>query len=152
MNNETERSTARQRPQATAEDAYLAKIVKVIPTEVIAAYVAVSGFIKALPSQHQFLWFTLVSVFLLVLTPFWLYLTTGRTMSKGCVRHAAAGTVAFAAWVFATGGPFERFQMLPDGSGGWYCRAIGSIVLILVCTALPLFAMGLHSEGVSNAA
>ncbi len=134
------------RPKAKAEDAYLAKIVKFIPTEVIAAYVAISGFIKALPLQHQFLWFAIVSVFLLALTPLWLFRTTGATWSQGCIRHAGAGSIAFAAWVFATGGPFERWQMQPDGSGGWYCRAIGSIVLILVCTTLPLFASGMKQE------
>jgi hypothetical protein len=48
------------------------------------------------------------------------------------------GTLAFAAWVFATGGPFEHFQITPDGGAGWYSRTIGSIVLVIVCLALPL--------------
>src|SRR5262245_53939626 len=103
------------RPMADAHDPYLAKIVKFIPAEVIAAYVAVSGFIKALPSQHQFLWFSIVSVFLLLVTPLWLFRTTGARMSEGCIRHSVAGTIAFAAWVFATGGLFEHWQMNPDG-------------------------------------
>jgi hypothetical protein len=131
------------RPKANANDPYLAKIVKFIPVEIVAAYVAISGFIKALPLQHQFRWFAIVSLFLLLVTPFWLIRTTGANLSQGCLRHAFAGTIAFAAWVFATGGPFQRWQMQPDGSGGWYCPAVGSIVLILVCVAIPLFASGL---------
>jgi hypothetical protein len=56
------------------------------------------------------------------------------------LAHPVAGALAFAAWVFATGGPFERFQMSADGTTGWYHRAIGSIVLVLVlvCLSLPL--------------
>jgi hypothetical protein len=50
-----------------------------------------------------------------------------------------AGALAFATWVFAPGGPFVRFQMEPDGSGGWYNRALGSTVLLIerVLPVLP---------------
>jgi hypothetical protein len=45
------------------------------------------------------------------------------------IGHAIAAALAFAAWVFASGGPFTHFA--------WYHPEMGSIVLVLVCLALP---------------
>ena len=126
------------RPKAKAGDSYQSKLVKYIPTEIIAGYVALSGFIKLLPGPHQFTWFSIVAIFLLLLTPIYLRAATTKPGQKASLAHPVAGALAFAAWVFATGGPFEHFQMSPDGSTGWYHRAIGSIVLVLVCLSLPL--------------
>jgi hypothetical protein len=87
-----------------------------------------------------------VSIVLLILTPLYLHATTSEPGKKSSLHHPVAGILAFAAWVFATGGLFMRFQMEPDGSGGWYNRAIGSIVLVLVCLCLPLIEGVLPSE------
>lgn len=126
------------RPKARADDPYVSKLVKYIPTEIIAGYVALSGFIKLLPGPQQFTWFCVVAVFLLVITPLYLSVATSESGKKNSWAHPVAGALAFAAWVFATGGPFERFQMSADGTSGWYHRAIGSIILVLVCLGLPL--------------
>jgi hypothetical protein len=126
------------RPTAKPDDPYISKVVKYVPTEVIAAYVALSGFIKLLPGPQQFTWFCVVSVFLFLVTPLYLWVATREPGQKNSLAHPVAGAVAFAAWVFATGGPFEHFQMSADGTTGWYHRATGSIVLILVCLSLPL--------------
>jgi len=127
-----------KRPTAGTADSYLSRMVIYIPTEIIAGYVAVSGFIKGLPSQQQFAWFCIVAGAMLVLTPVYLSLATARPGKKKTISHPVTGALAFAAWVFATGGPFEHFQITPDGSTGWYSRTIGSIVLVVVCLALPL--------------
>jgi uncharacterized membrane protein YccC len=136
-----------RRPKVKDSDPYLEKIIKFIPTDIVAAYVVASGLVKMIPTQErQVLWSWIVAIALLIATPFWLLQTTGGTTSKGCVRTAIAGTIAFAAWVFATGGPFDAFEIQP-GKGGWYCRAIGSIVMILIyILILPLFAKGLHAS------
>ena len=117
-----------------------------IPTEIIAGYVAVSGFIKGLPLKQQFLWFCMVAGALLVLTPIYLSLATSSPGRKKSFSHPVTGALAFAAWVFATGGPFEHFQISADGSSGWYNRTIGSIVLVIVCLALPLVEKTLSSD------
>jgi hypothetical protein len=122
------------RPTVKRNDPYVAKLVKYIPTEVVMAYVAASGFI-ATADSHKVMWFCIVSITLLVLTP--LYLFRSTRSSENCYKHCVAGTLAFAAWVFATGGPFEHFGP-PASPNGWYRRAIGSVVLILVCLSLPL--------------
>ena len=117
-----------------------------IPTEIIAGYVAVSGFIKGLPPKQQFTWFCIVSIAMLVLTPLYLAYATSLPGKKKSIAHPATSALAFAAWVFATGGPFERFQITPDGSAGWYSRTIGSIVLVIVCLALPLVEKALSGS------
>ena len=127
-----------KRPTAGSGDSYVSKMVVYIPTEIIAGYVAVSGFIKGLPPTQQFLWFCIVSGALLVLTSIYLFAATSRPGKKKSISHPVTGAIAFAAWVFATGGPFEKFQITPDGSTGWYSRTIGSIVLVIVCLTLPL--------------
>ncbi len=138
--------TRMKRPTAARTDSYLSRMVTYIPTEIIAGYVAVSGFIKTLPAPRQFAWFCAVTLFLLVLTPLYLRYATAKSGRKRNVSHPLTGTIAFAAWVFATGGPFERYQMSPDGSTGWYTRAIGSIVLVVICLALPVIQRVLSRE------
>lgn len=109
-----------------------------IPAEIIAAYVAVSGFIKGLPLRQQFAWFCVAAIAMLLLTPVYLSAATSSPGRKRTLAHPLTGAIAFGAWVFATGGPFEHLQLAPDGSSGWYRRTIGSIVLVLVCLTLPL--------------
>lgn len=127
-----------KRPTVKQDDTYLTKMVKYIPTEIVAAYVALSGFIKTLPLNQQFMWFCIAAVALLVFTPVYLAISTATPRKSKSIVHPLTGVLAFAAWVFATGGPFERYAMSPDGSSGWYSRGVGSIVLILVCLSLPV--------------
>ena len=137
-----------KRPTVNKSDEYFGKIVKYIPTEIVAGYVALSGFIKALPMQLQFGWCCFVTLVLLILTPAYLRRSTQDASTSRA--HAVCGTIAFAAWVFATGGLFERFQI--TGNGGWYHRAMGSIVLVLVCLSLPLIEnlvpAGIKQDGI----
>jgi hypothetical protein len=126
-----------KRPTVKKDDTYLTKMVKYIPTEIVAAYVTVSGFIKGLPPPQQYRWFCIAAVSLLVFPPWYLRIATATAGHAKSMAHPLTGALAFAAWVFATGGPFEHYQIQPDGSG-WYTRAIGSIVLVLVCLAFPV--------------
>jgi phosphoglycerol transferase MdoB-like AlkP superfamily enzyme len=128
------------RPKVQPTDSYFTKIVKYIPTEVIAGYVTLSGFILGGSDnqQQQLLYFWVVFTALLVLTPLYLYAATSESSKKSSLRHPVAGVLAFAAWAFASGGPFMQFQ--------WYDRTMGSIVLVLVCLCLPLVDQTLPSK------
>jgi hypothetical protein len=128
---------AARRPVARPTDSYLAKIITYIPTEIIAAYVAISGLIKSLqPVRIQYPVFWIVAGILLLITPLWILSShdRGKPRQRG---HALAATLAFAAWVFATGGPFNQFLLSDANPGGWYHPTQGSIVLIIVCLLLP---------------
>lgn len=118
-----------RRPTAEPSDSYLTRVVTYIPTEIIAGYVAITGYIKSLPAAQQFGWFAAVAGTLLLVTPLWIMNTAREPGARRPVGHAIAAALAFAAWVFASGGPFTHFT--------WYQPAMGSIVLVLVCLALP---------------
>lgn len=136
------RGNGPRRPMANTGDPYLSKLVAYIPTEMIAAYVTVSGFIKSLPPTLQNLWFWIVSLILLMITPFWIGYAARTRDGAFPVRHAAAATLAFGAWIFATGGPFNQFLYDPvKNPTGWYVPSLGSVILVLVCLCLPLIDM-----------
>ena len=118
-----------RRPTAAPSDSYLTRIVTYIPTEIIAGYVAITGYIKSLPPAQQYGWFAVTAGALLVTTPIWIMSAARDSGSRRPIGHAVAAALAFAAWVFASGGPFAHFA--------WYQPAMGSIVLVLVCLALP---------------
>lgn len=118
------------RPRVNRDDLYLSRVVKYIPTEVIMAYIASIGFVTTLAGTQQRLWSWVIAISLLILTPLWTMRAASVAGQATPTRQAIAATLAFGAWTFATGGPFEQFQ--------WYTRALGSIVLILVCLCLPI--------------
>ncbi|MGQ9626202.1 MAG: hypothetical protein ACUVV0_04770 [Anaerolineae bacterium] len=119
------------RDPTTKEDNYLAKVVKYIPGEIVAAYVAASGALTtakdAVPLETV-LW--IVTGVLLVLTPLWILIATAEPGKPRPVFQAVAATIAFICWVFALGGPFA-FQP-------WYVPVYGTLVLIFSTLVIPL--------------
>lgn len=97
-------------------DTYTDKIVKYIPSEIIAAWVAAAGAIKAAMGapQETLLWAAFG--FGVVITAVW------RLRRTKLPVQAAISTGAFAVWVFALGGPFERLD--------WYNPVYGTLLLI----------------------
>ncbi|MFX0199207.1 MAG: hypothetical protein ACFFCW_24050 [Candidatus Hodarchaeota archaeon] len=115
----------------TKEDGYLAKVVKYIPGEITAAYVAATGALetaKATVPLETMLW--VVAAVLFVLTPIWILVATAEPNKPRPVFHAVAAPIAFACWVFALGGPFA-FQR-------WYVPVYGTLVLILATFVVPI--------------
>ena len=119
-----------KRPRVNRDDGYFTKLVKYIPTEVITAYAAMSGLIKSLPENQRLTWFSAAGAGLLILTPLYVLYAANIKGEPLPYNQAVISTIAFAAWVFASGGPFEEFS--------WYSHAVGSIALIIVCVTLPL--------------
>jgi len=113
------------------QDPYLAKVVKYIPAEIVAAYVAASRALEATRDQVAYgtlLW--VVAGALLVLTPVWMLYATREPGRPPATFQAAAATVAFACWVFALGGPFESIA--------WYRPVYGTLVLVFATLVIPL--------------
>ena len=116
---------------SVSEDSFFAKVVKYIPAEIVAGYVAAEGALEQAQDSvplESLLW--IVSGVLLVLTPIWTYFATQQPGKPGPVFQAVVAPIAFAAWVFALGGPFA-FR-------AWYQPVYGTLIIILVTIAIPL--------------
>lgn len=126
------------------ESSYFEALIKYIPGELVAAYLALEGILKETLSQTLFIdpmWlYWGVFVALLVLTPLYvIYRPTHSDFTNHSVRfHAAAATVAFVVWVFALGGPFAITW--PD----IYRPVFGSLLLVITTLALPVIEKIAH--------
>jgi hypothetical protein len=117
---------------ARETDSYFEKLIKYIPADVVAAWLAIDGILKD-QGNHP-IWLTwAVFAFLTVLTP--LYVVFMKTTPPGFgptkTFHWMASTLAFVVFVFALGGPFAL-------TFDWYRPLFGTVVLILTTLVLPL--------------
>ena len=103
------------------------RLLKLIPSEIIAAYVAVQGMIP----EDAGPWFLLaVTVLMMIMTPFYLKRFQGVIHST----QLAVSTVSFLIWVYTLGGPF-RFW-------GLYRSWFASVLLVIWTLAVPLLMSG----------
>lgn len=106
-------------------DDYLGRLVKYIPAEIVAIYLAATGFVPAVDESRQ-TWLWIIFGVCAFLTPIYFYLATqDKKNRKGpLVKQVVLATVAFPVWVLAVGGPFAALA--------WYKSYVASIILILV--------------------
>lgn len=104
-------------------DDYAKRLLKLIPSEIIAAYVTVAGLIPE--GNSMWLW-GITAVLFILITP---YLRNFQGVTSPL--HYAVSSISFVVWVFAIGGPFATMS----GYQSW----MGSIVLILWTLVPPLF-------------
>jgi hypothetical protein len=118
-------------------DDFGSRLIKYIPAEIVGAYVVVAGLIQGLLTDGKsflgltaitWLWIS-VGVFFL-LSPIYMYNASRERNEPPQWFQVWSAPVAFLAWAFALGGPFEF--VVTD-----YNAAGGSIVLVLVSTAIP---------------
>lgn len=84
---------------------YADVLVKLIPTEIIGAYMVIAGFIS--PSLAGARWISLTaSLFLLLITPF--YLRLGHDVRRR--DQLIFTTLSFVVWVYWMGGPRSLTQ------------------------------------------
>ena len=124
----TRRIITRSLQSRTGEpvDGYATRIVKYIPADVVAAWIAVSGLFHGTDTRTVVtLW--CVFAILLLLTPLWTLRVTMVPNRKPAATQAAVSTASFAVWVFATGVPFSHYS--------FYTSALGSAVLVLFTVA-----------------
>lgn len=132
-------------PGSKDSDSYFEKLIKYIPADIVAAYVAIAGILQE--NGNQPLWLTWgVFATLLGLTP--LYICFIKTHPKGITSakcfHWVTSCLAFTIWVFALGGPFAA-------TFDWYRPYFGSVALILTTLLLPaLEGIMYGSSSVSN--
>ncbi len=131
---ENEPSPAPIEPRVEGREAsYFEKLIAFIPADLIAAYLAVDGITKesALDAPLWLYW----AIFgaLLVLTPLYVIYRPATESVLTCTRkfRALVGTLAFATWVFALGGPFAV-------TFDWYRPVYGSLLLVIVTLTIPV--------------
>lgn len=117
-------------------DGFLKKIVKYIPTEIVAAYVALADALKPTaavsPEPADYSWLWGVFWILLVLTLPYTWFFTQETGKPKPIFQTIVAPIAFTAWVFALGGPFTEIKAEIGQP------AIGTVALVLVLLMIPL--------------
>ncbi len=124
-------------PAGTGYDNYYSRLVKLIPAEVIAFYLALDTLASTLPEKQVLLW--VVSG--IAVAGAWFYL--GRVAGVTSVVQRLLSIAALVIWIYVTGGPFAALS--------WYSATYGKLVLVVFTFAVPLFYTG-QPEKTSHAA
>jgi len=128
IKNESEALLENNNDTATA---YKDRLVKIIPSEIVAAYVAIYGMVQGVIVGDKSILLWIVIVLLVLLTPFYLVKVSGVT-KKGQIL---CSTLGFLVWAFATGSPVEYILEFP-------AVFISSLVLIIYTLFIPVFYKG----------
>lgn len=134
--------------EITIQETYQDRLVKLIPTEIIGAYLFISTSIleisPASPSIPRDLetkvWILIVSITLLILTPLYLWRLSGVTNG----RQLTVTTISFVVWVYSLGGPFVVWEW------GYRPKIAGS-VLVLWSLITPLLVQSQEPPAGGNA-
>jgi hypothetical protein len=111
---------------------YKDRLVKLIPSEIITAYVTLKGLINGAGEQGNkqlLLW--IIFGILVVLNPLYLYYVTNVKKAGQIVFSS----IAFVLWVMVIGGTFSNIL-------GFSSEYIGSILLVLYTLFIPFVYKG----------
>ena len=111
---------------------YKSKLLKLIPSEIIAAYLVIEGII---PEERKYIGTLILSGILLALVPLYLK-RVYRVRRLG--QHIFV-MVAFVLWIYSLGGPFRYLNLWE----AW----IGSSLLILYTLTIPLLYRPAENTG-----
>jgi len=110
--------------QIKTKDEYKSRLLKLIPSEIVATYLFALGVV---PADQRKLAMVIIGVVLFVMTPF--YLRIVQEVKKA--PQIIISTLSFAIWVYSLGGggPFDPI----------YQSWIASLVLLFWTTFIPQF-------------
>ena len=123
-----------------AQDGYLEALVKNLPSETVAGYLAILGLLAGMqevPAPLQWV----VWVVFLVATPFYLWLVKPKNdpTPRPWWQVWIFAPIAFVAWSMTTGGPFHSIDK---------AALYGSILVILLSGLIfPLISMAIAKSG-----
>lgn len=106
------------------KEEYLGRLLKLIPSEIVAAYMAIQGII---PKESAKWGLTVISVILLIITPY--YLKTKQKVGKK--SQVLISTLSFIVWLYAIGGPFKYWNIQID----W----VSSVIMVFWTMLVPQF-------------
>jgi hypothetical protein len=114
--------TRRLQAAGTAVDGYSDRVLKYVPADVVAAWLAISALLASSETPDLLAYWGTFGA-LLALTPVWVLRTTRVRGMPPAWTQSVVSTAAFMVWVFATGLPFSHYD--------FYSPAHGGIALIL---------------------
>jgi hypothetical protein len=120
--------------ESAAPDAmrYLEKVAKVVPSEIVAGYLTLVGFVPLIRQATIRPWvYAAAFAICVILTP--LYMNAQADKAKPKRRHLILSTVAFIVWAYAVSGNAVAAPL--------YDPAVASILLVvfsLISGAIPL--------------
>lgn len=142
------------RPAVTENDGYIQKIIKYIPAEIVAGYIALVGYLGVnngaeIPPHYDTYYIILLCI-LIVITPVWTYFAVIDAdgsdpvlQKKRAYFHAFIATFAFVIWVYAIGNPLLKVVLCGCSTIScedcvYYSPVLGSIFLVLFTIITPL--------------
>jgi len=110
-----------------AADTYTERLLKFIPAESVAGYLALDGMVRSgTDGDQRRVWLIVIATFGALFT--WIYLERVQAVKKR--QQLAISTASFVIWVFAIGGVFATFS--------WYEPWQGSVILTMATLLLSL--------------
>jgi hypothetical protein len=121
-------TNGRRKPRISGSpDAYLDKLVKYIPSEVVAAYLSLDLICRSSNVNETWIRWAIL-LFGFVATPIYLW----RALGVQKIIQLAISMAAFCVWAFALGGPFLALS--------WYKPLYGALLLPVFTFLAPLIA------------
>lgn len=135
-----ENNVSQSEAQATIEknlpkaENYQSLVLKLIPTEVVAAYIFISGLLPLYNSsvemnKYRILHWIIFGL-LFIINPLYLRYASSVTNKSQIIIC----TIGFAVWAFSLGNPFMTI-----GNDQDFSRLIGAIILALYTLIVPIF-------------
>jgi|SRR5450432_1770205 hypothetical protein len=119
-------------PDLPTVNDYKDRLVKLIPTEIITAYVTIKGLVSGSGVQgNKQLLIWIVFAVLLIVNPLYLYYVT-QVKKTGQIVFSS---IAFVLWVMVIGGTFGNILGFPP-------EFLGSILLVLYTLFIPFVYKG----------
>ncbi|MBO9998017.1 MAG: hypothetical protein J7641_03250 [Cyanobacteria bacterium SID2] len=112
-------------------DRYADRLLKYIPADVVAFWLAVNGSIQSAGDdvpKSTLLW--ILFIFGVFLTLGWTFKQTQEAKKKPAWTQIGISCVAFVVWVFAIGGPFAELS--------FYTPLYGSLLLLVYTSTVAL--------------
>ena len=119
-------------PSSNPAEQYIAKIIRYIPSSIVAGYTSMLGLVSQSEPYQLYLSWAIFGFCLLLAPLYVMFVPDSIPNTKDCSKrfHVVASFLSFAVWEFALGGPFASLPM----DSPFY----GSLALIAASLLIPL--------------
>jgi hypothetical protein len=118
--------------RGSAYDTYYSRLVKLIPSEIIAFYLALDGIASAMKDKETMLWIAFANAVI----GGWIYL--GQLANVKQFTQRILTVFGLVIWIYVFGGPFAQLS--------WYDASYGKFILVLYTFFIPILFKGNSSD------